>query len=636
MTNKQRMLLAARGEMPDQIPFAPRLDIWYNANRLMGTLPKKYENTPRDDISRAEGWGLHKVIPEYDQMRDISDALHRGIGLYPIKEAVFRVKFSPDVEIKCIEQGHRIRVEYHTPIGMVSTSTVFTEEMVKSGATQAWVEEHVIKSVEDYKVTAYLFDNLELVPDFDDFIRWQNQIDEDGLAVTIASEACSPMHHIQKDFVDATTFFYHYNDHYAEMRALADSIENYYNQALEIISGSPAEAVFWGANIDSTITPPPYLKKEILPWIQKASYRLRAAGKIVVSHTDGENHSLMDLIRESRIDVADSVCPYPMTKVKIEEFYGKWSESLTIMGGIPSDMLIPELIDDAEFEAYLSHLFKAVVPGNRIILGIADTVTPNASFDRLVRIGERVAAECRLPLEGGAYRLLREDPIQTAAAGEDKPAAHALLQLVQDDVFKGDNETIKVHVSQCLEAGLTAGDILQQGMIMAMEVIGVKFKNDEMFMPEVLLSARAMNDGLAVLEPYLAGDGRALPAKVLIGTVKGDLHDIGKNMVVIMLRGVGFEVKDLGINVASEDFIRAVREFNPDILGLSALLTTTMPEMKKVVDALADAGLREKVKVMVGGAPVTENFARKIGADGYADEAGQAVQVAKQLTAVND
>lgn len=160
---------------------------------------------------------------------------------------------------------------------------------------------------------------------------------------------------------------------------------------------------------------------------------------------------------------------------------------------------------------------------------------------------------------------------------------------------------------------------------------GGRFRDGTVFIPEVLLSARAMNTALAVLEPYLAEEKKQAAGKVLIGTVRGDLHDIGKNIVATMLRGVGFEVVDLGINIPVEDFAAGIERHAPNILGMSALLTTTMPEMKKVIDLLVARGIRDRVKVMVGGAPVNEKFARDIGADGYAADAGSAVDLAKRL-----
>jgi len=179
--------------------------------------------------------------------------------------------------------------------------------------------------------------------------------------------------------------------------------------------------------------------------------------------------------------------------------------------------------------------------------------------------------------------------------------------------------------------GTRAEDILKRAMLPAMEVISDRFKSGEVFIPEVLLSARAMNQAVKVLEPHLAAAQLIAKGKVLIGTVKGDLHDIGKNLVVTMLKGVGFETVDLGIDVPAAVFVKAVEEHRPHILGLSALLTTTMPQMKAVIDGLEEKGLRDRVKVMVGGAPVNEKFARDIGADGYAPDGAEAVTLAGKL-----
>jgi 5-methyltetrahydrofolate--homocysteine methyltransferase len=202
---------------------------------------------------------------------------------------------------------------------------------------------------------------------------------------------------------------------------------------------------------------------------------------------------------------------------------------------------------------------------------------------------------------------------------------------VHADVLAGNDAGIKAHVQELLDQGLNAKEILNRGMLTAMEVIGGRFRDGTVFIPEVLLSARAMNLALTVLEPHLAKGKREARGKVLIATVRGDLHDIGKNMVSTMLRGVGFDVVDLGINIGVEDFVTNVEKHRPDILGMSALLTTTMPEMKKVIDLLKARGLRETVKVIVGGAPVNDKFARDIGADGYGADAGSSVDLVRKL-----
>jgi len=634
MTHRQRMLMAMRGEMPDILPYVPRIDLWYNANSVAGTLPKKHKGRTQDEISRAEGWALHKIVPEYLKVRKPEHSLHRAIGIYSLKELVFRCKFSSDIEIKVNREGDVTHVKYHTPVGMVSTATIYTEEMRKAGASITWVKERVIKKPEDYRVVGYIFENLELIPDFDDFMKWKNDIGEDGVAATrgCGLGGASPMHFIQKDFIDATEFYYHYHDHQKEMRALAGIIEDYFNQALKIIADSPGEAVLWGSNFDDMITYPSLFEKEMLPWIRKAADILGSKGKIVICHCDGENLGLMDLIRDSGMHVAEAVTPYPMTKVKIEEYYQRWSDKLTIWGGIPEVLLMEETATDEDLECYLDHLFKAVAPGRRFIVGIADTTPAHAVFDRLVRIGERVEKEGRLPLEGGGARPISEAQLAEAAARViPQLVEDEVFKVIQDDVLKGNHIEIKRHAKEMLGKGVSAKDVLHRGMISAMEVISEQFKAGDVFIPEVLLSARAMNEALLVLEPYLASEKKEVRGRVLIGTVQGDMHDIGKNMVIAMLRGVGFEIQDMGVNVPMERIVEQVSEYKPDILGLSALLTTTMPQMKKVIDALKARGFRERVKVIIGGAPVNEKFAKAIGADGYAPDAGEAVDLVKKL-----
>jgi methylmalonyl-CoA mutase cobalamin-binding domain/chain len=631
-SHKQRILTALKGEMPDTLPYVPRIDLWYNANVAFDTLPQRHKGRTQDEISRAQGWALHKIVPEFLKVDKPEDTLHRALGLYRLKEMVFDYRFSPSIDIEVRREGDYTTVIYHTPLGSVSTKTMYSDEMRRAGASITWIEEHVIKRPEDYKVVGYLFENIELVPSYERFRAWQKYIGDDGVPGTMIGLACSPMHHIQKEFLDATDFYFHYNDRQKEIRALAESVAHFFDQGLKIIADSPAELVLWGANVDDMITYPEYFEKEITPWISKASAALGEKGKVALVHCDGENFGLMDLIRDSGMHVAEAICPYPMTKVAIEEYYRRWSHKLTIFGGIPSNMVLAESATDEEFEAYLDHLFKVIAPGKRFILGIADTTPPNAVFERLIRIGERVEKEARLPLEGGAARPLSAAQMEEAKARvKPQEAPDADYSLVRGAVVKGKHKEIGGHVQALLDHGFSAKQILDHGMLETMQAIGVKFGTGELFIPQVLLSARAMNEGLKVLEPHLAASKREISGKALVGTVRGDFHDIGKNMVVTMLRGVGFEVKDLGINLSPEAFVKGVAEYQPDIVGLSALLTTTMAEMGKVIKALAAAGLRDRVKIMVGGAAVNEKFAHDIGADGYAGDAGEAVELAKRL-----
>jgi 5-methyltetrahydrofolate--homocysteine methyltransferase len=196
---------------------------------------------------------------------------------------------------------------------------------------------------------------------------------------------------------------------------------------------------------------------------------------------------------------------------------------------------------------------------------------------------------------------------------------------------EGKMEEVKKLTQEALNGGESPEVVLKQGLIQAMERIGVKFKNGEIYIPEVLIAARAMHAGMDVLKPILSKSNTPMVGKVVIGTVKGDLHDIGKNLVIMMFEGGGFEVVDLGVDVSPEKFVVAIEKHRPQVVAMSALLTTTMREMKTTLDAIVKAGLRNQVKAIVGGAPLTEKFAKEIGADGYAPDAASAVQVAKSL-----
>jgi len=207
------------------------------------------------------------------------------------------------------------------------------------------------------------------------------------------------------------------------------------------------------------------------------------------------------------------------------------------------------------------------------------------------------------------------------------------LDVISEVLQRGDAEKVGELVKKALEENFAPKKILEDGLIKGMDIIGAKFKKNEVYVPEVLIAARAMRVGMEVLRPKLTETGVKSIGKVIIGTVKGDLHDIGKNLVKMMLEGAGFEVVDLGVDVSADKFVEAVKEHQPNIIGMSALLTTTMVNMPEVIKALEVAGLRDKVKIMVGGAPITQNYADQIGADGYSPDAASAADKAKTFIA---
>jgi len=206
-----------------------------------------------------------------------------------------------------------------------------------------------------------------------------------------------------------------------------------------------------------------------------------------------------------------------------------------------------------------------------------------------------------------------------------------LYERIATAIMEGDADNTAKLVQRGLDQGMAAKDILDNGMVVGMGEVGVRFRAGDMFVPEVLMSADSMQAGLGVLRPHLVASGVKLIGKILMGTVKGDLHDIGKNLVNMMCEGAGFEIVDIGFNADPEKFVEAITEHQPDVVGMSAMLTTTMRAMAQTIKAIEEAGLRDQVKIMVGGAPVDRAFAERIGADGYGSNAPAGSELAKKL-----
>jgi 5-methyltetrahydrofolate--homocysteine methyltransferase len=222
-----------------------------------------------------------------------------------------------------------------------------------------------------------------------------------------------------------------------------------------------------------------------------------------------------------------------------------------------------------------------------------------------------------------------EDEINIKEMSDDE-----ILELMQEDLYDGLADEIVEEVKELLERGMQPYGVLTRGLVAGMEIVGDDFRDGILFVPEVLMAAKAMKAGMAVLRPLLVETGAPKIGTVVIGTVKGDIHDIGKNLVSMMLEGAGFDVFDLGINNDVDAYLQAIEEHNPDILGMSALLTTTMPYMRTVIDALKEKGIREDITVLVGGAPLNDAFAEDIEADAYCRDASVAVETAKKFMAI--
>ena len=399
MTPKERMLRAARGEWADILPWVPRIDLWYNANSLQGTLPAKYRRgVTLDEIADDIGGGYHKIVPDFLNARSPEDTIDRGLGIFRLKGMPYRAELA-GVEREVKKEGNATFVTYHTPLGSISCKILYTEEMRRAGVSITWISEHVIKDPQDYKIVGYIFKNIKVIPDYENYLEFQRQVGDKGFAAARGLAAASPMQQIMRDFLDATQFYLEMYDHPQEMRQLGEDLEPYYDQLFQVLANSPAEVVFHGSNFDEMITYPPFFRNYIMPYLQRLADMLHARGKLLICHCDGENQGLLDLIAESGMDIAEAICPQPMTKITISEVKKSFKGKVTIFGGVPSVALLEQSMSDEEFERFMKNLFQEIVPGDRFILGISDTTPPDAKFERLFRITEMVQEWGKLPMK---------------------------------------------------------------------------------------------------------------------------------------------------------------------------------------------------------------------------------------------
>ncbi len=391
MNHKAGMLAAIRGEPTDCIPWAPRLDLWYKANARAGTLPEEHRNSSLVEIVDELGMGLHAVVPDFRDLRGVEDDVDRGLGIYNLKSMPYRTVLE-NVARSVRVEGDRTFVEYATPAGSVRTTVLYDEGMRKAGVTITHVEERAFKGVRDYPALGHIFENARVEANYGGYAEFAAHVGERGLAVCYVNLAASPMHLVQRELMPLDTFFYEMHDHPDELGELVEKIGAYWTRMLDVAARCPADVFFLGSNYDATVTYPPFFEEHIQPWLRRFADGLHERGKYLLAHTDGENSGLLGHYIASGIDVADSICPAPMTKLSFGEVRKAFAGGITIMGGVPSVALLPESMPDAEFEAFLDGFFEALGRGDHLILGISDTTPPGADLRRILRVGERVKA----------------------------------------------------------------------------------------------------------------------------------------------------------------------------------------------------------------------------------------------------
>ncbi len=388
MTYREKMLAVLQGRPTDGIPFVPRID---GANRYNGTLPAKYRKATLMQIVEDLDVGYHTVSANRFLYDDTLDVVDRPLGIWRVHTMPCHTTF-PDIQRNITHETDTLTVEHLTPFGTIRTRTVYDESMRRAGISLSHVSEHAINGPEDYEAAAYLFEHAEVHPNDEGIARLKEEVGDRALIVGTANQGASAMHHILHELMAYDLFFCEYYDHAEELNRLAERMTPYIEKVIDTAIACPADIIQSGTNYDVQITWPPFFEKHILPSVAATADKCHAAGKFLLNHTDGENKGLLPLYLAGEIDIADSVCPAPMTSLTLREIREAFSGRITIWGGIPSVSVLENSMSDYEFEAYLDDLFAQMGTGDHLILSIADTAPPGMKFSRLERIA-RMARE---------------------------------------------------------------------------------------------------------------------------------------------------------------------------------------------------------------------------------------------------
>ncbi|HJN52695.1 MAG: uroporphyrinogen decarboxylase family protein [Pseudomonadales bacterium] len=388
MNHHDRMLATIQGKPTDQIPWAPRMDLWYVAQRARGSLPDAFAGLNSVEIAEMMGVSCHAMGADYSRPGRGETSL-RGFGQDNHRDFPYRVELR-DMPVETDDDPENMRTRIRTPAGEVFTHLHRTRQMAMDGISLPFYKSHAIHSVDDFEKVAQIFEHLEVIPTPEGYRDFQQYIGDRGIAVARGSVGASPIHLMLHELIAMDQFFYLLQDEPRAMHELAERMTPFFEAILDALLASDAEVIFWGANYDQDLTWPSFFEAEIAAWLRKVSDRAHAAGKFLLTHTDGENKDLLPYYPACGIDVADSVCPAPMTKCTLEELRTGMGPTTTIWGGIPSISLLDNSMSDAVFDAYLDDVFAVLGTGDHLILGVSDNVPPDVNMGRLEEIKRRV------------------------------------------------------------------------------------------------------------------------------------------------------------------------------------------------------------------------------------------------------
>jgi hypothetical protein len=390
MTHRERILTAIRGEVPDRLPWVPRLEFWHRARLRQGTLPPELCSLTLTEITERLGVGCYSSIPDFTDVANADAMIDRALGILHHPVLPYRVTLE-NVDRRVIQRGQETVVEYHTPLGSIRTCMVFTEEMLNSGVSVPWTVAHAIRAPRDFEVVGYIMSHLRIEPQGQGYLARRQEVGERGLAVALVQGTACPIQYIMRELMPLDQFFYALHDYPEKVHRLAEQIEPFFQQTQTIGAESPAEVLMLGGNYDDSITYPSFFEKYFFPALRDYAAVLHRRGKYLMTHTDGENQRLFPLYRRAGFDIADSVCPYPMTRCRLEEIRVNFGDHVTIWGGIPSTLLCASSTPEDEFRRSIDETIERYAHESHFILGVSDMVTADCEWDRLQYITEKVA-----------------------------------------------------------------------------------------------------------------------------------------------------------------------------------------------------------------------------------------------------
>lgn len=388
MNNAALQSAALRGERLDHIPFAPRLDLWYIANRARGTLPDSLRDLNLPRLARALDLTCHTFKADLTLPRPVEDFTLLGFGLENHSHFPYRFAWD-DLDMDYTTGDGRMATTIVTPHGELKVEMEYTEAMQRDGISMPFVNRYPLQSAGDIDALCHLFEHIQVVPTPEGFRRFAAHIGDAGLPVAAGMPAASPIHLILHNMTAMDTFWFLYMDEREAMERLAKAIDRVYHAVLEASLACDAEVFCWGSNYDQRVTHPPFFEADILPWLTHAAQQARAAGKMLLTHADGDNGPLLELLTASGTHILESVCAEPMIPIRMDALRQRTADHGALWGGISSVLLLADQYTDTAFNRFLDDFFGQLGDGRKLVLGVSDNVSPDADVNRLGQIQAR-------------------------------------------------------------------------------------------------------------------------------------------------------------------------------------------------------------------------------------------------------